>query len=121
MRPFRQADAIHLLGFHFLMMVGGNRSELIGRPGPLTSADVTYQVASLLKPSVIQDRSVVSGEFDRHDDVARARKVFPFGWYGGTSVPLGLLDRSRFPKRARSSSHPLDIATDGPPLFCRAF
>lgn len=61
MRPFRQADAIHLLGFHFLTMVGGIQLELIGRQQPLTSADVTYQFANLLEPSVIQDRSVVRG------------------------------------------------------------
>jgi hypothetical protein len=44
-------------------------------------------------------------------------RFFPFGRYGGTSVPLGLLDCSRSPKRVRSSSHPLDIAADRPPLL----
>jgi hypothetical protein len=98
-------------------MLEGNQSELIGRRRPLISADVTYQVANLLEPSVIQDRSFVSGKFDRHDDVARARKIFPFGRYRGTSVPLGLLNHSRSPKRARSSSHPLDVAADRPSLL----
>ena len=68
------------------MMVGTNQSELIGRQRPLTFADVTYQVASLLEPSVIQYRSVVGGEFDWHGDIPRARRIFPFGRYGGTSV-----------------------------------